>query len=146
MNTIAPLRPGDPRRIGKHPLSGLIAEGGNGTIYLSGDRHATVKVWRRRAGARREARGVGPAQRPTVRDGRTTGHAATCPTPLPGERLLAGPDARFGYIFTTHSGVFIAEPPAWDMALDGYSPDRYDLLDAAICLVEAAVITYTARD
>ena len=55
------------------------------------------------------------------------------------------PDASFGRILAAYGGVFVAGSLAWGMALDGYRPDRFDVLGAAICLVGVAVIMYVPR-
>jgi small multidrug resistance family-3 protein len=34
---------------------------------------------------------------------------------------------------------------AWGMAVDGFRPDRYDLVGAALCLAGVAVIMYAPR-
>ena len=54
-------------------------------------------------------------------------------------------DANFGRILAAYGGVFVAGSLAWGMALDGFRPDRYDLIGAAICLAGVAVIMYTPR-
>ena len=55
------------------------------------------------------------------------------------------PDAHFGRILAAYGGVFVAGSLAWGMLVDGFRPDRWDLLGAAICLVGVAVIMYTPR-
>jgi small multidrug resistance family-3 protein len=55
------------------------------------------------------------------------------------------PDAHFGRILAAYGGIFVAGSLAWGVAADGYRPDRYDLLGAAICLAGAAVIMYAPR-
>ena len=55
------------------------------------------------------------------------------------------PDAEFGRILAAYGGVFVAGSLAWGMALDGYRPDRFDVLGAVICLVGVAVIMYVPR-
>jgi small multidrug resistance family-3 protein len=55
------------------------------------------------------------------------------------------PDANFGRILAAYGGVFVAGSLAWGMALDGFKPDRYDLIGAAICLIGVAVIMYAPR-
>ena len=55
------------------------------------------------------------------------------------------PDAAFGRILAAYGGVFVAGSLAWGMALDGYRPDRFDLLGALVCLVGVAVIMYAPR-
>ena len=55
------------------------------------------------------------------------------------------PDASFGRILAAYGGIFVAGSLAWGMAMDGFRPDRYDLIGAAICLVGVAVIMYAPR-
>jgi small multidrug resistance family-3 protein len=55
------------------------------------------------------------------------------------------PDTHFGRVLAAYGGVFIAGSLAWGMVLDGFRPDRYDLIGAAICLVGVAVIMYAPR-
>jgi small multidrug resistance family-3 protein len=55
------------------------------------------------------------------------------------------PDASFGRILAAYGGVFVVGSLAWGMALDGFRPDRYDVVGAAICLVGVAVIMYAPR-
>jgi small multidrug resistance family-3 protein len=55
------------------------------------------------------------------------------------------PDAEFGRILAAYGGVFVAGSLAWGRVVDGYRPDRFDLLGAAICLTGVAVIMYVPR-
>jgi small multidrug resistance family-3 protein len=55
------------------------------------------------------------------------------------------PDAHFGRILAAYGGVFVAGSLVWGMVLDGYRPDRYDVLGALLCLVGVAVIMYAPR-
>ncbi|TXR55102.1 YnfA family protein [Quadrisphaera setariae] len=55
------------------------------------------------------------------------------------------PSAEFGRVLAAYSGVFIAGSLAWAAVADGYRPDRYDLVGAAVCLVGAAVIVWAPR-
>ncbi len=55
------------------------------------------------------------------------------------------PSAEFGRVLAAYGGVFVAGSLAWAVALDGYRPDRYDLLGAGTCLVGVAVIAYAPR-
>ena len=55
------------------------------------------------------------------------------------------PDADFGRILAAYGGVFVAGSLAWGMALDGYRPDRYDVVGALVCLAGVAVIMYAPR-
>jgi small multidrug resistance family-3 protein len=55
------------------------------------------------------------------------------------------PDAAFGRILAAYGGVFVAGSLLWGVLVDGYRPDRFDLLGAAVCLVGVAVIMYVPR-
>jgi small multidrug resistance family-3 protein len=55
------------------------------------------------------------------------------------------PDAHFGRILAAYGGVFVAGSLAWGMLVDGFRPDRFDYLGAALCLVGVAVIMYAPR-
>lgn len=66
---------------------------------------------------------------------------------LGGYGLVAAcqPEAHFGRALAAYGGVFVAGSLAWGMAVDGYRPDRADLVGAAICLLGVAVIMYAPR-
>ena len=51
-------------------------------------------------------------------------------------------DNNFGRVLAAYGGVFVAGSLAWGYAFDGFRPDRYDLVGAAICLVGVGVIMY----
>jgi small multidrug resistance family-3 protein len=55
------------------------------------------------------------------------------------------PDTQFGRILAAYGGVFVAGSLAWGMALDGFRPDRWDLIGACVCLLGVAVIMYAPR-
>ncbi|GAA4894987.1 YnfA family protein [Actinomycetospora straminea] len=55
------------------------------------------------------------------------------------------PDAQFGRILAAYGGIFVAGSLAWGMLLDGYRPDRFDVIGALVCLVGVAVIMYAPR-
>ncbi|GAA4051023.1 YnfA family protein [Nonomuraea soli] len=55
------------------------------------------------------------------------------------------PDANFGRILAAYGGVFVAGSLAWGMVVDGFRPDRWDVIGAAICLVGVLVIMYAPR-
>ncbi|WP_405610800.1 YnfA family protein [Streptomyces sp. NBC_01511] len=54
-------------------------------------------------------------------------------------------DANFGRILAAYGGIFVAGSLAWGMALDGYRPDRADILGVLICLLGVGVIMYAPR-
>lgn len=55
------------------------------------------------------------------------------------------PDANFGRILAAYGGVFVAGSLVWAMVLDGFRPDRWDAVGAAICVAGVAVIMYAPR-
>lgn len=55
------------------------------------------------------------------------------------------PDANFGRILAAYGGVFVVGSLCWGMVVDGFRPDRLDVVGAAICLVGVAVIMYAPR-
>ena len=55
------------------------------------------------------------------------------------------PDPHFGRILAAYGGVLVAGSLGWGMLVDGFRPDRYDLVGAARCLAGVAVIMYAPR-
>jgi len=55
------------------------------------------------------------------------------------------PDANFGRILAAYGGVFVAGSLVWGMFVDGFRPDRYDVIGALICLAGVGVIMYAPR-
>ena len=55
------------------------------------------------------------------------------------------PDAHFGRILAAYGGVFVAGSLAWGVVVDGFRPDRWDLVGAGLCLVGVAVIMVAPR-
>jgi small multidrug resistance family-3 protein len=55
------------------------------------------------------------------------------------------PDPHFGRILAAYGGIFVAGSLAWGMLIDGFRPDRWDILGALICLAGVAVIMYAPR-
>ena len=51
----------------------------------------------------------------------------------------------FGRILAAYGGIFVAGSLAWGMVVDGFRPDRFDLVGAGICLLGVAVIMYAPR-
>jgi small multidrug resistance family-3 protein len=54
-------------------------------------------------------------------------------------------DANFGRILAAYGGIFVVGSLAWGMALDGFRPDRWDIIGAVICLVGVAVLMFGPR-
>ncbi|KAA2246398.1 YnfA family protein [Solihabitans fulvus] len=50
------------------------------------------------------------------------------------------PDAHFGRILAAYGGVFVAGSLLWGVVVDGYRPDRWDILGAIVCLLGVGII------
>lgn len=55
------------------------------------------------------------------------------------------PDAHFGRVLAAYGGVFIVGSLVWGVVLDGFRPDRWDLIGAAVCLAGVALIMFAPR-
>jgi small multidrug resistance family-3 protein len=55
------------------------------------------------------------------------------------------PDSNFGRILAAYGGVFVAGSLVWGRVVDGYRPDRFDIIGSAVCLVGVGVIMYMPR-
>ena len=54
-------------------------------------------------------------------------------------------DASFGRVYAAYGGIFIAMSLLWGYIVDKVTPDRFDLLGAAVALVGVAIIMYVPR-
>jgi small multidrug resistance family-3 protein len=54
--------------------------------------------------------------------------------------------ANFGRVYAAYGGIFIALALLWAWKVDGFKPDRYDIIGATIALIGAAVIIYMPRN
>ncbi len=57
--------------------------------------------------------------------------------------LQAEPD--FGRVLAAYGGVFIIAALVWAAILDGFRPDRWDVLGAALCIAGVCVIMFGPR-
>jgi small multidrug resistance family-3 protein len=48
----------------------------------------------------------------------------------------------FGRVYAAYGGIFIALSILWGWRVDGWQPDRFDLLGAAIALLGVAIIMW----
>lgn len=55
------------------------------------------------------------------------------------------PIPEFGRVYAAYGGVFIALALAWGVLVDGFRPDRWDLLGAVICVVGVLVMVAPPR-
>jgi small multidrug resistance family-3 protein len=57
--------------------------------------------------------------------------------------LVAVPQA--GRAFAIYGGIYIVTSLVWLRVVEGYSPDRFDVAGATICLAGAALILWAPR-
>ena len=50
------------------------------------------------------------------------------------------PEPYFGRVLAAYGGVFVAGSLAWGVLVDGFRPDRADLVGAAVCLLGVGII------
>jgi len=55
------------------------------------------------------------------------------------------PDPNFGRILAAYGGVFVAGSLSWGVLVDGFRPDRWDILGSAVCLIGVALIMFIPR-
>jgi small multidrug resistance family-3 protein len=55
------------------------------------------------------------------------------------------PISEFGRVYAAYGGIFIALSLFWGIVVDGFRPDRYDLLGALICVVGVVVMVAPPR-
>jgi small multidrug resistance family-3 protein len=55
------------------------------------------------------------------------------------------PIPEFGRVYAAYGGVFIALSLLWGMVVDGFRPDRWDLLGALICVTGVVVMVAPPR-
>jgi len=52
----------------------------------------------------------------------------------------------FGRVYATYGGIFIAMSLLWAWRIDGFKPDRYDIIGAIVALAGVMIIMYAPRD
>jgi small multidrug resistance family-3 protein len=55
------------------------------------------------------------------------------------------PIPEFGRVYAAYGGVFIALAVSWSMLVDGFVPDRWDILGASLALSGVAVMILGPR-
>jgi small multidrug resistance family-3 protein len=55
------------------------------------------------------------------------------------------PISEFGRVYAAYGGVFIALALLWGVLVDGFRPDRYDMLGALICVAGVVVMLAPSR-
>jgi len=50
-----------------------------------------------------------------------------------------------GRAYAAYGGVYVAAAVAWGWLVDKQTPDRWDIIGAAVCLIGMAIITFAPR-
>lgn len=53
--------------------------------------------------------------------------------------------ANFGRVYATYGGIFIAMSLVWAWCVDGFKPDKFDIIGAAVALLGVCIILYAPR-
>src|ERR1700744_4018787 len=53
--------------------------------------------------------------------------------------------ANFGRVYAAYGGIFIVMALLWAWKVDGFKPDRWDIIGAIIALIGACIIVYFPR-
>lgn len=82
-----------------------------------------------------------------VREGRAWWWAALGGLALVGYGFIAAAqaDPNFGRVLAAYGGVFVAGSLLWGVLVDGFRPDRWDVLGVGVCLLGVALIMYAPR-
>ena len=51
----------------------------------------------------------------------------------------------FGRVYATYGGIFIVMALVWAWKIDGFKPDRWDVIGASIALIGVCIIMYMPR-
>jgi len=51
-------------------------------------------------------------------------------------------ETAFGRVYAAYGGIFILLSILWGMVFDGWKPDRFDLIGAAIALIGVSIIMW----
>jgi small multidrug resistance family-3 protein len=51
----------------------------------------------------------------------------------------------FGRIYAAYGGIFVVASLLWGWAIDGFRPDRYDVVGASVVVVGVAIIYFGPR-
>lgn len=51
----------------------------------------------------------------------------------------------FGRVYATYGGVFIVMALLWAWKIDGFKPDKFDIIGATVALIGVCIIIYAPR-
>jgi small multidrug resistance family-3 protein len=60
--------------------------------------------------------------------------------------VAAMQSSNFGRVYATYGGIFIVMSLLWAWRIDGFKPDRYDIIGACIALTGVMIIMYAPRN
>ena len=82
-----------------------------------------------------------------LREGRgiTWGLVGGCVLFLYGVLPTLQREPAFGRVYAAYGGIFIVLALLWGRVVDGWQPDRYDLVGAALALAGVAIIMWGRR-
>jgi small multidrug resistance family-3 protein len=55
------------------------------------------------------------------------------------------PETNFGRVYAAYGGIFVLLSLLWGWRIDGWHPDRYDLVGASIVLIGVAIMLWSPR-
>ena len=55
------------------------------------------------------------------------------------------PEIHFGRVYAAYGGIFVVLSLLWGWRVDGWQPDFYDMLGAAVVLVGVAIMLWAPR-
>lgn len=55
------------------------------------------------------------------------------------------PETNFGRVYAAYGGIFVILSLLWGWRVDGWIPDRFDLLGAAIVIVGVTIMLWSPR-
>lgn len=55
------------------------------------------------------------------------------------------PISEFGRVYAAYGGIFIAMAITWGVAVDGFQPDRYDVLGALVAIIGVVIMVAPSR-
>ena len=55
------------------------------------------------------------------------------------------PETHFGRVYAAYGGVFVILSLLWGWCIDGWLPDRYDLVGASVVLIGVAIMLAPSR-
>jgi small multidrug resistance family-3 protein len=53
--------------------------------------------------------------------------------------------SNFARVYATYGGIFILMSMLWAMKIDGYSPDKYDIVGVFVALIGVSIIYFAPR-